>query len=199
MAKETGKAGLSRGYLAVGNIVGVHGIRGEVKVELLTDFPERFSAGATLYLGPESQVRPVRIEAARPHKGMMLVKFAGVPARNAAELLRDTLLLIPEEQAMPLGEGENYAHDLIGLRVETAEGRALGTLVEILYTAANDVYVVRRPGVELLIPALKEVVLTLDLGGGRMVVQLPDGLEAPAGKQDEEIDDAAEEAAGEAD
>ena len=155
--KKPTKEDASGGYLAVGNIVGAHGIRGEVKVELLTDFPERFSPGATVYLGPESPTRPLRIEAARPHKGMMLVKFAGVPDRNAAELLRDNLLLIPEEQAMPLGEDENYAHDLIGLQVETTEGRVLGKVVEILYTAANDVYVVHRPGAEVLIPALKEL------------------------------------------
>jgi 16S rRNA processing protein RimM len=180
------KVSASQGYLAVGNIVGVHGIRGEVKVELLTDYPERFSPGATVYLGPESLARPVRIEAARPHKGMMLVRFAGVPDRNAAELLRDTVLLIPEEQAMPLGVGENYAHDLIGLQVETTDGRVLGKLAEILYTRANDVYVVKRPGAEVLIPALNEVVITVDLEAGRMLVQLPEGLEAPAGTPDQD-------------
>lgn len=180
------KGSASQGYLAVGNIVGVHGIRGEVKVELLTDYPERFSPGATVYFGPESLARPVRIEAARPHKGMMLVKFAGVPDRNAAELLRDTVLLIPEEQAMPLGEGENYAHDLIGLQVETTDGRVLGKLAEILYTGANDVYVVNRPGAEVLIPALNHVVITVDLEAGRMLVQLPEGLEAPAGAPDQD-------------
>ncbi len=180
------KGSASQGYLAVGNIVGVHGIRGEVKVELLTDYPERFSPGATVYFGPESLARPVRIEAARPHKGMMLVKFAGVLDRNAAELLRDTVLLIPEEQAMLLGEGENYAHDLIGLQVETTDGRVLGKLAEILYTGANDVYVVNRPGAEVLIPALNEVVITVDLEAGRMLVQLPEGLEAPAGAPDQD-------------
>jgi 16S rRNA processing protein RimM len=180
------KVSASQGYLAVGNSVGVHGIRGEVKVELLTDYPERFSPGATVYLGPESLARPVRIEAARPHKGMMLVRFAGVPDRNAAELLRDTVLLIPEEQAMPLGVGENYAHDLIGLQVETTDGRVLGKLAEILYTRANDVYVVKRPGAEVLIPALNEVVITVDLEAGRMLVQLPEGLEAPAGTPDQD-------------
>ena len=182
------KGQASRGYLAVGNIVGVHGIRGEVKVELLTDYPERFSPGATVYFGPEGLARPARIEAARPHKGMMLVKFAGVPDRNAAELLRDTLLLIPEEQAMPLGEGENYAHDLIGLQVVTVDGRVLGKVAEILYTGANDVYVVNRPGAEVLIPALKEVVIKVDLEAGRMLVQLPEGLEAPAEGPAEQAD-----------
>jgi 16S rRNA processing protein RimM len=167
-------------YLAVGRIVGLHGIRGEVKVELLTDFPERFKAGAKLYLGSESEARPIQVEGARPHQGMMLVKFAGVTDRDAAEELRQALLLIPEDEAMPLADDENYAHDLIGLQVETQEGRVLGRLTEILYTSANDVYVVRGPAGELLIPALRQVVLTVDLAAGRMVVTLPEGLEGGA-------------------
>jgi len=163
-------------YLAVGHIVGPHGIRGEVKVELLTDFPERFRPGAQLYLGPAEDARPVQVEAARPHKGMMLVKLAAVADRNAAELLRDQLLLIPEEQAMPLADNENYAHDLIGLAVETVTGEPLGQLTEILYTRANDVYVVTGPEGELLLPALRDVVLRVDLEAGRMVVAVPEGL-----------------------
>ena len=87
---------------------------------------------------------------------------------------------------MPLGEGENYAHDLIGLQVETTDGRVLGKLAEILYTGANDVYVVNRPGAEVLIPALNHVVITVDLEAGRMLVQLPEGLEAPAGAPDQD-------------
>ena len=166
-------------YLAIGRIFGAHGIRGEVKVESLTDFPERFAAGTRLHMGsgtedPEAQ--PVEITAARGHKGAMLVKLDVVPDRTAAELLRGLYLMIPESEAMPLGEHENYAHDLIGLRVETAQGEVLGELAEILFTGANDVYVVRGPGGELLLPALRDVVLTVDLAAGKMVVALPDGL-----------------------
>jgi 16S rRNA processing protein RimM len=164
-------------YMAIGRVVRVHGIRGEVKVELMTDYPEeRYKPGMTVYLGSETEARPVKIEAARPHQGAMLVKFASVPDRNAAELLRDQLVLIPEDQAMPLTEDENYAHDMIGLQVETTEGEALGRLTEILYTGANDVYVVRGSGGELLIPALKDVVVKVDVAAGRMVVALPEGL-----------------------
>ncbi|MCX6030652.1 MAG: ribosome maturation factor RimM [Chloroflexi bacterium] len=163
-------------YLAIGAIVGVHGIRGEVKVSLMTDFPERFRRGAKVYLGSGNEVAPVEIEAARPHKDFMLVKFKSVPDRNAAELLREQMVLIPEAEAMPLGEHENYAHDLIGLAVETADGRILGRLVEMLFTKANDVYVVQGDAGEVLIPALRDVVRQVDLAAGKMVVMLPEGL-----------------------
>ena len=170
---------VAAGYLAIGRITGAHGIRGEVKVESLTDFPQRFTPGHRVYLGAgpdDAGARPAAITAARPHKGAMLVKLDVVPDRNAAELLRDRYLLIPEAEAMPLGEHENYAHDLVGLRVETEAGEVLGELTEILFTRANDVYVVTGPGGEVLVPALRNVVLAVDLPAHRMVVALPAGL-----------------------
>lgn len=171
-----------RSYIAVGHIVAPHGIRGEVKVELMTDFPERYRPGARLYLGDLDgiAVTPVQVQAARPHKNVMLVKLDTVPDRNAAELLRDQYLLIPEAQIMPLGEHENYVHDLIGLQVVAQDGEELGELTEILFTRANDVYVVVGPAGELLLPALREVVLQVDLIARRMTVALPAGLRAPA-------------------
>jgi 16S rRNA processing protein RimM len=174
MMAGTGAQGAN--YLAIGRITGAHGIRGEVKVEVLTDYPERFQAGARVLLGTEREAEPVEIETARPHQEAMLVKLGSVPDRNAAELLRGQLLLIPADEAMPLGENENYVHDLIGLVVETTEGRELGKLTEVLYTGANDVYVVAGPSGEILIPALREVILTVNLSEGRMVVSLPEGL-----------------------
>lgn len=176
-AKETPR------YLAIGQIVGPHGIRGEVKVDVMTDYPERYRAGMKLYLGQgtdDPDARAVEIATSRPHQGRMLVKLASTPDRNAAELLRGLYLLIPEADAMPLGEHENYVHDLIGLRVETEAGEILGELVEILFTSANDVYVVHGPQGEVLIPAVRDVVLSVDLVGRSMRVALPDGLLAPA-------------------
>ncbi len=133
-------------YIAIGQIVAPHGIRGEVKVEPLTDFPERFKKGARVFLGQKvdaGEVVATEIAAARPHQGRWLVLFGNTKDRNAAEALRDRYVLIPEADAMPLGEHENYAHDLIGLDVVTNDGVALGKLVEILFTPANDVYIVR--------------------------------------------------------
>jgi 16S rRNA processing protein RimM len=164
------------GYFVVGKIVGAHGVRGEVKVSLLTDNPERFRSGVRLFLESEDGLLPVEVSSARPHKGMMLIKLASTPDRTAAELLQWRKLLIPESEAMPLGEDENYAHDLIGLTVETDDGELLGKVAEILFTPANDVYVVAGPDGELLLPALRDVVLRVDLTAGKMLVKVPDGL-----------------------
>lgn len=177
-------------YLAIGRIIAPHGIRGEVKVEVLTDFPERFKPGSRALLGAGSEdpeARPVKIVAARPHKGGLLVKLDIVPDRNAAELVRDRYLLIPEAEAMPLGDHENYLHDLVGLQVETTDGQLLGELREVLFTKANDVYVVRGPDGEVLLPAIRDVVLRVDLPARRMIVALPEGLLADALPEDDLI------------
>ncbi len=163
-------------YIAIGSIAGAHGIRGEVKVVSLTDFPERFKPGQRVYVGTETEATQTKIVAARPHQTMWLVKLASVPDRNAAELLRDQYLFLPEGEAMPLAEDENYVHDLIGIVVVTETGESIGVLKDVLFTAANDVYVIAGPEGEVLIPALRTVVLEVDLDKRRMVVQLPEGL-----------------------
>lgn len=177
-----------QGYVAIGRIVGPHGIRGEVKVEPMTDFPERFRKGAQVFLGQATDAEEVvrtEIAAARPHQGRWLVQFANVTDRNVAEALRGQYVLISEADLMPLGEHENYVHDLIGLEVVTTDASVLGRVVEILFTQANDVYVVRGEAGEILIPATREVVLNVDLARKHMVVVLPEGLLAPADENEE--------------
>ncbi len=184
-------------YLAIGQIVGPHGIRGEVKVAPMTDFPERFKPGSHVFLGAktgETAATPAVIGKARPHQGRWLVQFAHISDRNGAETLRDQYVLIPDSEAMPLGEHENYVHDLIGLDVRTDAGQHLGRLTEVLFTAANDVYVVRGEEGETLIPATREVVLSVDLGTGQMIVALPEGLLQPAEASDGASDEAPDEA-----
>jgi 16S rRNA processing protein RimM len=154
-----------------------HGLRGELKVEPMSDNPDRFRVGNQLLLGNESSNRPVQVLGSRPFKRSLLLVLSGVQDRSAAESLRDEYLLIPADQAMALDEHENYLHDLIGLAVETQEGRQLGRLQEVLGTGANDVYVVDGPDGELLVPALKDVVVKVDLQHRRMIVALPEGLE----------------------
>jgi 16S rRNA processing protein RimM len=105
-----------------------------------------------------------------------LVKLASTPDRNAAELLRDQYLMISEEDAMPLAEHENYVHDLLGIEVVAESGERLGTLKAVLFTAANDVYVITGLRGEVLLPALRSVILEVNLGDRRMVVRVPEGL-----------------------
>ena len=97
-------------------------------------------------------------------------------------------LLIPAADAMPLGEHENYLHDLMGLEVETTDGLHLGELREVLFTNANDVYVARGPAGEVLLPVIRDVVLQVDLSARRMVVALPEGLLDAAEPETDEVD-----------
>jgi 16S rRNA processing protein RimM len=167
------------GCLAVGHIVGVHGLRGEVKVELYTDFPERFAQGETLLLGAD--LSEVEIIGVRPHKQNLLMHFGGVVDRTAAERLRGLWLFVPESEAAELADDVYWIHDIIGLRVLEADGRVLGEIVQVLATGANDVYIVRpgagqNRGQEILLPAIPDVVLAIDLAQGTMTVRVPDGL-----------------------
>jgi 16S rRNA processing protein RimM len=167
------------GYLAVGRIIGVHGLHGELKVELHTDFPERYAPGVTLRLGTE--LKRLKLTQVREHKGNLLLKSAEIPDRTAAEALRGEWLFVREDEAAELEEGAYWIHDIIGLSVETLEGVELGKITDVLATGANDVYVIQpATGVnrdrELLIPALEEVIAAVDLARGVMTVRLPDGL-----------------------
>jgi len=161
-------------YLAIGRIVGPHGVRGEVKVKVLTDFPERFDVGSRLLLEGESARREVL--SARPHKGMLLVKFSGVADRNAVAALRGKYLFVPREEAMPLGKDEFYEDELVGLRVETMTGESLGEVADVMWTGANEVYVVRGAKGEWLLPAIADVIQSVDVDAGVMRVTLLPGL-----------------------
>ena len=150
------------------------GVRGEVKVEILTDWPERFALLEYVYLG-EGAI-PYRLEWFRLHRRYALLKVAGCDDRNAAEALREQLVQIPPGEAMPLDEDEYYVHQIEGLEVWTDEGESLGRVVEVLFTGSNEVYVVRGPQGEVLIPAIADVVLQVDLEGGKLIVRLMEGL-----------------------
>ena len=161
-------------YLAIGKIVRPWGVQGEVKVEVLTDWPERFGLLKYVHLGEQGKL--YRLEWFRLHKGYALLKLAGCDDRNAAEALRGQLVQIPLEKGMPLDEGEYYVHQIEGLEVWTDEGESLGHVVEVLFTGSNEVYVVHGPRGEVLIPAIADVVLRVDLEEGRLIVHLMDGL-----------------------
>ncbi|MDI6870331.1 MAG: ribosome maturation factor RimM [Bacillota bacterium] len=171
-------------FVAIGEIVAPHGLRGEVRVLPLTDFPERFETTGRVLLGPpggEPAGAPVAVERARRQGRLVLLKLAGVDSVEAAESLRGRLLFVPRQEVVPLPEGRFYVFDLVGLLVVTEDGAPLGKLVAVLDNPANDLFVVRPPGGgrDILLPALKSVVREIDLAGGRMVVSpLPGMLEA---------------------
>lgn len=158
--------------VAVGRVLGAHGVRGELRVEPLTDDPRRFRKLATLSVaGQAHSILSVRIS-----KDLLLLRLEGVETRDAASALRGEYLYIPLSEAAELPDGAYYHFQLLGLRVRTTEGREIGKVVEVLERPANDVYVVRGPDGDVLVPALKEVVDSIDIQEGWMTVQPVPGL-----------------------
>ncbi|NLD73463.1 MAG: 16S rRNA processing protein RimM [Chloroflexi bacterium] len=161
-------------FLAIGRIVAPRGVRGEMRVEIESDDPERFHALGTVYLGEEH--RPFRVQGARLHQGRALLTLHGIADRSAAEAWRGVYVYVSREDALPLEENQYYHYQIIGLQAVTEEGEALGRISEVLTTGANDVYVIQGPRGEILLPAYQDVILHVDRASGRMVVRIPEGL-----------------------
>ena len=163
-------------WIAVGEIVGVFGVRGEVKVLPLTDFPDRFAQTPTLYLGEAHT--PHAVKSARQHQRMVLLTLDGIDNVDAAERLRGMTLWIPESERMPLDADQFYLHDVVGLRVVHVNGQPLGEVVNFISGGGNDLFVVRATpsGREVLLPAVREFVRELDIPGGVLRVDPIPGL-----------------------
>lgn len=170
---------MSEELLTIGQITAAWGNKGEVKVFPLTDFPERFSELTEVFWTREQQQRKLSIVSARRHKDLLLVKFAGIDSINDAEGLRQGYLQIPKGQRKPLPEGHYYLYEIVGLTVVTTDGTKVGVIRDVLRTGSNDVYVVEREGSkdDLLLPALKTVVLDIQAESRVMTVDIPEGLD----------------------
>jgi len=165
-------------FLTVGRIGRPHGVRGEVEVEVLTDFPERFRPGSQLYLGTadDPDPTPVRVVSARPHRNRLLVRLDVAADRTAAGELTGRSLLVPAAEAQPLEADAYYPHQLMGLRVVTVDGEALGEVAEVLETGSADVLIVRGPRGEVLLPMIATVIAAIDLAAGEVTVTPLPGL-----------------------
>jgi 16S rRNA processing protein RimM len=161
-------------------VLAPHGVRGELKCEVLTDFPRRFAATRRVYLarrrGRTLQRQEFRLRRARLQGTFVLLQLEGIEDRTAAEQWRNALVEVPADERVPLPPDHYYWEDVIGLEVRTEAGERLGRVREILETGANDVYVVDTGKGELLIPAIRDVVLRIDPAQGEMVVRLLEGL-----------------------
>jgi 16S rRNA processing protein RimM len=159
----------------VGKLRRPHGLRGEILMDVYTDYPERLTAGKQLYIG-ETHL-PVRLAHTRWHGEALLISFKGYPDPESVGQFRNQLLFAAAADRPSLPEGEYYHHQLIGLRVITEDGQALGVVSQVLETGANDVCVVRRPaGAEILLPLIDPVILAVNLAQGEMQVHLLPGL-----------------------
>jgi 16S rRNA processing protein RimM len=197
-------------HLIVGQVVAPFGVKGEMKVNIMTEFPDRFKKLEAVILAPFNSIAPAdvptdslnpgtvrpaplregqtfrpprqptpfSIDSAHFHKGQLLLKVQGVDDVESAQALRGYWLLVPTEQARKLPRGAYYLYQVVGLEVYTTKGDLVGKVEDVITSTANDVYVVRGPGVndpagELLVPAVKQIVKKLDVAGGKILITPP--------------------------
>jgi len=168
--------------LILARVLRPHGVRGDLSVQILTDFPDRMRDLDVVYLGVDPD-KPRRMTeqhvtwARRAKNDQWLLHLDGVEDRDAADAFRSQYLFVSLADAVPLEEDEVYLFQVIGLEVKTAEGESLGRVTGIIETGANDVYVVQGETYgEILIPAIEGVILKTEPDAGIMLVQLPAGL-----------------------
>ena len=163
-------------FLQVGVISSTHGIRGEVKVFPTTDDAARFKKLKKVLLDTGKEQLELEVQSVKFFKQFVIVKFKGIDNINDIEMYKGKSLLVPREDAVALGKDEYYIADLIGMEVFTEEGR-FGVLKDVMETGANEVYIIdsNRHG-EVLIPAIKQCILDVDIEGRKMKIHLMDGL-----------------------
>lgn len=164
-------------FLKVGVITTTHGVRGEVKVYPTTDTPERFLDLDDVLLDTGREKMRLTIEHVKFFKNLAILKFKGIDNINDIEKYKGKELWIPREEGQELDEDEYYIADLIGMDVVLEDGSAFGTLTDVLETGANDVYVIKTTeGKEVLLPAIGDCILDVDLDANTMRVHLMKGL-----------------------
>jgi 16S rRNA processing protein RimM len=176
---KAGKSGSpSKGepvYLAVGLLQRPHGVHGDILMDVYTDFPDLLKDRDTVFLGGSH--KPVSIRRIRHHNNGLILGFDGIDTPEAAGLLRNQMVYVRASDRPELPKGQYYHHQMIGLIVVDDSDIELGRLTEIIETGANDVYVVTsNDGHELLLPAINDVVLDVDVKKKRMTVHLIPGL-----------------------
>lgn len=162
-------------YVAVGRVIRPHGVRGALQVDAISDLLLGLQPGASVSIGEDHLESEVVF--LHPHRKRYLMAVEDCTDRDQAEALRGALIYLPAESAANLPDGTYFHHQIIGLRVETEDGEALGEVLDILQTGANDVYIVGGGEQdELLLPAIGSVIQRIDLAAGTMVVKLLPGL-----------------------
>jgi 16S rRNA processing protein RimM len=177
----TGSRPAGGAALLVGVVLRPHGLSGELVVDVHTDSPDqRFAPGAVLARAAADgrAAGVLTVESARPHSGRLLVRFAEAPDRTAAEGLRGSRLLVDPAALPPTGDPDEFhVHQLEGLAAELPDGTAVGTVREVVHGPGGELLVLARPGApDALVPFVRAIVPTVDLDGGRVVLDPPEGL-----------------------
>ncbi len=164
-------------FFEIGVISNTHGIKGVLKVFPTTDYPERFKKLKKVFVELRGKTEVHNVENVWYHKQFVLLKLSGIDSMTDAEAYKTGRILIEESDAVPLEENEYYVRDLYDMEVFTEEGELLGIIKDVFPTGANDVYVISKEGEpDLLIPAIKDCILNVDVAGRKMTVRLLKGL-----------------------
>ena len=164
--------------ITIGRVIKPFGVKGEMKIEPMTDFPERFKKLRRVSLVSPSgrelagEVRSVRFDGG----GNLFLLFSGYDSPEKAKELNGWFIKLPQEEAVPLPEGSYYHFELIGMEVFSESGEKLGTIVDVFETGSNDVYVMKQGRKETYLPATKEIIKQVDRTQKRMVIHLVEGL-----------------------
>lgn len=171
---------LEPSFLIVAEVLRPHGVRGEIRVRILTDFPERLQPGKMVYLGrsaAQEQAESLTLARVRLQDDYGILQLEGIDNRNDVEHWRGLFLMIPIDEAVPLEEDEFYAYQLIGMTLLNESGHVIGEISDIMETGANDVLVVSSSEYgEILIPDIPGMWVELDFDEGFATARLPDGL-----------------------
>ena len=160
-------------FLTIGKLQRTHGVKGELIMEVHTDFPERVTPGLQVFIGKNHQ--EYKIASVRPNGDKLLVSFSGLIDCDQAAILRNQLVFIKTVDANLLPDGEFYHYEILGMQVIDESGNMIGQIQEIMVTGANDVYVVNtEDGKEVLLPAIRSVVLSIDRENQVITVRLPE-------------------------
>ena len=163
--------------ISIGKVVKPFGVKGEMKIEPMTDFPERFKDLSRVYLvSPAGKEIVCEVKTVRYAGDAPLLVFSGYDSPEKAKVLNGWFVKVPEADLVPLPEGQYYWYELIGMEVISEGGEKLGTIVDIFETGSNDVYVMKRGKQEVYLPATKEVIKRIDRKAKQMVIHLMDGL-----------------------
>lgn len=163
-------------YLSIGQIINTHGLRGEVKVYPLTDDMSRFEKLKEVYIIENNELVKYEVERIKLLKSTVAVKLKGIDSEEAANKLRNSYIKVDRKSAVKLPKDTYFICDLIDSEVYDEKGRLLGTVKDVLQTGSNDVYVVQSADMEILIPALKDVVKVIDLENQKIIIETPEGL-----------------------
>ena len=164
--------------LEVGKIVNTHALRGEVKVVPWTDYPEVFEDIDFVYVKKKSEYERLDVKGIKYQKNNLIVRFSQITDINMAEKYKNQVIYAEREILGELPEGVYYIADLIGLDIVTEDGEKIGTVSDVFNTGSNDIYEVKREGKKnLLLPVIDDVVLNIDVDGGKITVRMMDGLE----------------------